>query len=170
MLYTFAGAFSSSQDCLPIYSHPLPYQRACLPPVILVDLLNFVAAEILSKWQLFGILLHLPMYVLDTFPTHNLTECFTRVFIAWGKRGQPEYTWETVLKILESKIMSEHRLAMDVRSKLALQPFPTPSYSLEPALSCPATTACTYPIDPMHAVTPQNLISPLQELHINPPK
>ena len=144
-----------------MHSQPLPsYRRACLPPVTLVYLLNFVAAKTLRKWQLFGILLNLAMYILDTFPNHILSECFTRVFIAWGKRGQPEYTWETVLKILKLEIMSEQRLSLEVRSNLALRVFPTPSYFLEPPLFSPATIAesapalsCTDPIDPMHAVT-----------------
>ena len=96
----------------------------------MTDLLNLVAVKILSKWEIFGILLDIPVEELNTYPGHNCKECFIRVLSAWKRKGTPEYSWTTIIKILQMPIMGEDRLAADVEETLAKKPIPTPSYSL----------------------------------------
>ena len=88
-------------------------------PVSLPDLLNHVAARILSKWKMFGIQLEIPVSELDTYPSHDCQECYARVFAAWERKGSPELSWGTVISVLESPIISERRLAVEIREKMA---------------------------------------------------
>ena len=68
-----------------------------------------------SRWKEFGILLDIPLSELDTFPAHSCVECFVRVFDSWERRGRPEFTWETVIRVLESPPLEEMMLAQKVR-------------------------------------------------------
>ena len=68
-----------------------------------------------SRWREFGILLDIPLSELDTFPAHSCVECFVRVIDSWERRGRPEFTWETVIRVLESPPLEEMMLAQKVR-------------------------------------------------------
>lgn len=108
------------------------------PPVTLPDLLNLVVTRIPSKWRAFAIMLELPNLDFDTYPIHDAKECFVRVLSEWKKIGQPQYSWDTVLNILEMPFMSEQRLSMEIRSKLTLKRYFSTSFY--PPLSCPSTS------------------------------
>lgn len=137
-LLSCAGVRSFSQASL----HLQPEVRESttgLPPVILPDLLNLVVTCIPSKWRTFAIMLELPNLDFDTYPIHDAKECFVRVLCEWKKAGQPDYSWDTVLNILEMPFLNEQRLAMEVRSKLILKYFSN-SPSFYPPLSCPSSS------------------------------
>ena len=157
------GPRSTSQASL----HQLPV-AAGLPPLTLPDLLNLVVANIPSKWKLFGIMVSVPEQLFETFPIHNAKECFLQVIMSWKTGRQSEFKWEKVLEILEMPIMGEQKLAMDIRSKLtsrtASQFFPSPSYSLEPALSCPVASSDSFGL----STDPRNLIPSFRTLHMKP--
>ena len=159
LFFFYAGARSTSQAAL----HQLPVASG-LPPLTLTDLLNLVVANIPSKWKLFGMLVDVPEQFFDTYPIYDSKECFIRVIMSWKKSGQPEFKWETVLEILEMPIMSEPKLALDIRSKLASRFFPSPSYSLDPALSCPVSSSDMVGL----STDPRNLIPSLRSLHMKP--
>lgn len=109
-----------------------------LPPITLPDLLNLVVTRIPSKWKSFAIMLELPNVDFDTYPIYNAKECFERVLVEWKKIGKPQYSWDTVLNILEMPYMSEQSLAMEVKSKLMLKRYFSTSFY--PPLSCPPTS------------------------------
>ena len=155
----YIGPRSTSQASL-----HLPPVAEGLPPLTLTDLLNLVVVNIPSKWKLFGILVGVPDQLFDTYPIHNAQECFIRVIMSWKKDRQSEFKWGNVLEILEMPIMGEPKLAMDVRSKLTSRFFPSPSYSLEPALSCPAASTDTFGF----STYPRNLIPSFRALHTKP--
>ena len=97
-------------------------------PVSARDFLNHVAVRILKQWKSFGIQLDIPTSELDTYPSHDHKECFTRVFVSWEKKGSPELSWETVINILKLSIIGERRLAKEIK-KIAPSTS-SPSYTL----------------------------------------
>lgn len=103
------------------------------------QLTNLVISKIPGMWKYFGIELEVPEseHNFETYPSHDAKECFLKVIMSWKRRGQPDYTWETVLDVLQSENLSEKRLAMDVRSKLMSRHTQSPYYQQAPALSCP---------------------------------
>ena len=68
---------------------------------------------------MFGMQLDIPVSELDTYPSHDHKECFTRVFTSWEKKGRPDLSWGTVIDILESPIIDEGRLAEEIKEKMA---------------------------------------------------
>ena len=89
----------------------------------LCDLMNEVAAQIPSKWRQFGIELRLTQNELDGFLTANFGDtlrCFSSVFTLWQKKMSREpYSWQTVVESLMAPAVGEHRLALELSSKLA---------------------------------------------------
>ena len=77
--------------------------------------LTHVGSQMPSRWREFGILLDIPLSELDTLPAHSCVECFVRVIDSWERRGRPEFTWETVIRVLESPPLEEMMLAQKVR-------------------------------------------------------
>ena len=88
-------------------------------PLTLPIFMNHVGVKMLSRWQLFGILLKIPVPELDTYPIHNCAICFTRVFDSWQRKGSPEFSWETVINVLESPLLGERHLASEVRKMIS---------------------------------------------------
>ena len=72
-----------------------------------------------SRWRSFGILLDIPLSELDTYPAHSCVDCFACVFDSWERRGRPEFSWETVIRVLESPPLEEMTLAQKVRKMMA---------------------------------------------------
>ena len=93
-----------------------------------------VVSKIPGKWKWFGIELEIPEaeYNFDGFPNSDNKECFMRVLTSWRKCAQPRYTWETVLDVLQSDILNEQRLAMEVRSALMSRNSQSVSFSQGP--------------------------------------
>ena len=111
------------------------------PLLKLNQLVNLVISKIPGQWRWFGIEIEVPESEnnFETYPIHDVKECFIRVVMSWRKRGYPKYTWETVLRTLQSESLSEKRLAIEVQSQLlASRDFQTVSFSQEPTLSCTA--------------------------------
>ena len=78
-----------------------------------------------GKWKAFGILLEIPLAELDTYPAHSCVENFAHVFNSWEKKGQPEFSWETVIQVLESPLLEEMMLAQKVK-KMMIESAQTP--------------------------------------------
>ena len=86
----------------------------------LADLMNDVAAEIPGQWRSIGINLHLSFERLEAIGNecrdHSL-DCFSAVFNEWKSRAMCPYTWETIMKVLESKLVKNQALADTIRRK-----------------------------------------------------
>ena len=91
-------------------------------PLNLSNFMNYVGSNMLSKWQSFGILVDIPLSNLETYPTQSPINCFARVFDSWQRSGSPEFSWETVINILESPLLGEMQLAENVREMITLHP------------------------------------------------
>lgn len=89
-----------------------------LPPLTLPDLLNLVVTCISSKWMSFAMMLELPNQDFNAYPIHDARECFIRVLLEWKRIGRPQYSWDTVLGILEMPFIGEQSLSMEVRRNL----------------------------------------------------
>ena len=100
-----------------------------IPTLSLPNFLNHVGVNIASRWQEFGILLDIPLSDLDTYPAHSCAACLSRVFDSWQRKGSPEFSWETVINVLESPLLNEMQLAKKVREMGTLHPKQDPSVS-----------------------------------------
>ena len=72
----------------------------------------------LNKWRTFGILLDISWSELETYPAHSCMDCFARVFDTWERKGSPEFSWETVINVLENPLLEERSLAQKVREMM----------------------------------------------------
>lgn len=88
-------------------------------PLLLSIFLNHIGSQMPSKWRSFGILLDIPFSEMDTYPSQNCVDCFARVFDTWQKKGSPEFSWKTVIDVLESPLLEERQLAQKVRQMIA---------------------------------------------------
>ena len=87
-------------------------------PLTLAVFLAHIGNQMLSKWRVFGILLDVPLSELDTYPANSCVECFARVFDSWERKGRPEFSWETVIRVLETPPLEEMVLAQKVRKMM----------------------------------------------------
>ena len=78
-----------------------------------------IGSQMPSKWRMFGVLLDIPWSELDTYPAHSCVDCFAHVFDTWEKKGSPEFSWETVISVLESPLLQERRLSHKVRRMMS---------------------------------------------------
>ena len=85
----------------------------------LADLMNEVAANIPSKWQEVGIALKVSDGDLAGFAQSDCNKCFISVFTTWKNRQTSPYTWQTVVKALQSPVVGENKLATNIISKLS---------------------------------------------------
>lgn len=85
-----------------------------LPVITLRDFLTHVGRHIPNKWQSFGIELGIPLPEMDTYRSPN-EDHFIQVYRSWERRGTPELSWRTVEKVLESPLLNEKRLAVEVK-------------------------------------------------------
>ena len=100
-----------------------------IPTLSLRNFVNHVGVNIVNRWQEFGILLDIPLSDLDTYPTYSCAVCLSRVFDTWQRKGSPEFSWETVVNVLESPLLNEMQLAKKVREMVTLHPKQDPSMS-----------------------------------------
>ena len=85
------------------------------------DLENEVAAQIPSKWRAVGIQLGLNPDQLDGIAVANPfspLQCFSSVFTLWQKRMTTPYKWTTVIHALQAPVVSELKLADDIKKKI----------------------------------------------------
>ena len=77
-----------------------------------------MATRIPAKWKLFAYNLNIADDALDEIEMkhiHDPTECFMNVFRAWKKTQSQPFTWETVIKVLQSPAMREQEMAADIK-------------------------------------------------------
>lgn len=92
-------------------------------PPKLKDLLNKVAAKCENKWELVGIQLDLEPSKLGSFKRDSCIHCFKEVFQLWEKKGDPPYTWDTIIDVLNADSIGENSLANDLKKWLKTNPY-----------------------------------------------
>ena len=101
--------------CLPSGSR---YYTIPQSPLSLPIFLTHIGSQMPNKWRTFGILLDIPWSELETYPAHSCMDCFARVFDTWEGKGSPEFSWETVINVLENPLLEERCLAQKVREMM----------------------------------------------------
>ena len=85
--------------------------------------MNIVAAEIPGKWREMAIGLGLDFADISRIevdvPTQKSTPCYLAVFDTWKKKGTKEYTWDTLLKALRTRLVDAQKLASMIESQLS---------------------------------------------------
>ena len=87
-----------------------------------VDLLNEVAAEIPTLWREMGLELGLSHHHLDCIETEQNRKqirCFGEVLRSWREQQTAPYTWETIIQALQTKAVSQYKLAQILKKKFA---------------------------------------------------
>ena len=87
-----------------------------------VDLLNEVAAEIPTLWREMGLELGLAHHHLDCIETEQNRKqirCFGEVMKSWREQQTAPYTWETIIRALQTKAVSQYKLAQILKKKFA---------------------------------------------------
>ena len=102
----------------------------------LSDLMNEVAAVIPNKWQQVGIVLNVSDGDLSCFVQLDSQKCFISVFTTWRNKETSPYTWQTVVKALQSPTVGENKLAKDINSKLFFVPGIISIYILTYIIMC----------------------------------
>ena len=80
-----------------------------------------VINEIPAEWKIFGGLVEIPSGTLEGI-SHDkrgrAEECFLAVYSTWRNGQTREFTWRTVLNVLED--MGQIRLKEDIEKKLGI--------------------------------------------------
>ena len=87
------------------------------------DLLNEVAAEIPTLWRETGLELGLVDHHLDCIETEQnrrQIRCFG-VLRSWREQQTAPYTWETIIRALQTKAVGQYKLAWTLTKKFAKQ-------------------------------------------------
>lgn len=76
--------------------------------------MNVVAAKVPHIWRLVGDQLEIPPGILETFSMQNRgrpIDCFREVLVHWRKNPNVAYSWESMVKVLQSAAIGERELA-----------------------------------------------------------
>ena len=87
----------------------------------LLDLTNFIAANLRNKWREIGIQLGIKTSTLDAIydrRNRNPSQCFTDVFEEWERSKEVPYTWARLLEAIASPYVDEKPLAIEIRQKV----------------------------------------------------
>lgn len=111
--------YSKSQSLASVF---VPCTHAAINPKIShKQVMDFVAAKVMTKWYEMGRALHLPASVLDGIEERNIenpTVCISDVFLEWEKQRSRAYTWEAIITALRSNAVKEGDLAQDLEAQL----------------------------------------------------
>lgn len=97
-------------------THPAREEVFLHSPPSIAEFLNKVASQIPAKWRLFAHSLDLNVDLDGINQKHpqDPTECFMTVFLTWKKSQSLPFTWETVVKVLQSPAMGEMEMAEEI--------------------------------------------------------
>ena len=87
-----------------------------------IDLLNEVAAEIPTLWREIGLELGLSHRHLDCIETEQNKKqirCFGEVLRSWREQQTAPYTWETIIRALQTKAVCQYKLVQILKKKFA---------------------------------------------------
>ena len=87
-----------------------------------IDLINKVATEIPTLWREIGLELGLAHHRLDCIETEQNRKqirCFGEVLRSWREQHTAPYTWETIIRALQTKVVGQYELAQTLKKKFA---------------------------------------------------
>ena len=84
------------------------------------DLHNKVAARALPKWKRLGIQLNIDFSKLKSIEKEHIDsfDCYAEVFQLWKSKGDPPFTWETIIDALKAPSVRETELATELQEWL----------------------------------------------------
>ena len=84
------------------------------------DFLNKVASRARDKWKVFGLQLNIELHELNTIQNSDPILCFAEVFNIWKNKGDPSFTWATIVEALRSPIVNQNNVAKEIEDWLHL--------------------------------------------------
>ena len=83
------------------------------------DLMNYVVAEIPTKWKEVGVQLGLAHECLEQTEAENRKQeqCFFKILNKWKKNASPPYTWATLIDALLKPSVNEKLLAQKLSKR-----------------------------------------------------
>ena len=86
-----------------------------------------IAAVIPTKWRDIGLQLGLDKSVLEgiaLISPGDTNHCYSNVFTQWNNQNLTThpYTWSTVVRALETRVVGENRVAQHIKTKLTGHP------------------------------------------------
>ena len=87
------------------------------------DLLNLVAARANEKWKLLGLQLKLSLQQLNSIEEKckQAILCYAEIFQLWQNKGDPPFTWGTIINTLKAPSVGEAKLAAELQEMLHKQ-------------------------------------------------
>ena len=83
------------------------------------ELLNKVASRVMDKWERIGLSLDLELHQLKSVcKRQDPILCYSEVFTLWQKKGDPSFTWATIVDTLKDPIVGEVKLAAEIEEWL----------------------------------------------------
>ena len=89
------------------------------PPLSLNELCDAVS-DCTNKWKNIALQLKLSLIDIERIQiecNNNIEECFIRVFNKWERQRKVPYTWDTIVKVLDSRSVGEMTIAAEIRQK-----------------------------------------------------
>ena len=87
------------------------------------DLLNKVAARANEKWKSVGLQLDMELPELNTIEDriNQANLCYAEMFQLWKTKGDPPFTWGTIIDALKAPSVGETQLATELQDWLCKQ-------------------------------------------------
>lgn len=87
------------------------------------DLLNKVAAKAIDKWISLGLQLDMELPELNTIEDKHKEAIprYAELFRLWKNKGDPPFTWGTIIDALNAPIVGEAKLATELQESLCKQ-------------------------------------------------
>ena len=84
-----------------------------LPEPKISDLMNKVASKAKGKWTTIGTQLKIEWDEIQAISQRyqNPSDCYTEMFCQWKKKGDPPFTWATIVKVLRTDSVRENKVA-----------------------------------------------------------
>ena len=89
----------------------------------ITDLLNMIAARANEKWKVIGLQLKLNLQQLNSIDEKykQTILCYAEMFQVWKNKGDPPFTWDTIIDALKAPMVGEAQLATELQESLCKQ-------------------------------------------------
>ena len=89
----------------------------------IADLLDKVAARANEKWKIVGLKLKISLQQLNSIDEKykQAILCYAEVFQLWQNKGDPSFTWSTIIAVLQAPSVGEAQLATELQEWLHTQ-------------------------------------------------
>ena len=87
------------------------------------DLHNKVASKALHKWKRLGTQLNIDYSKLTSIEEkhRDAFDCYAEIFQLWKNKGDPPFTWATIIDALKASSVEETELATELQELLCKQ-------------------------------------------------